>query len=103
MKIPRQTKSDNLAQIANSASLVVAAMERNLWATGYVQADETPIRCLDREPPGGSFRGYLWTAKPPLSSMSWRSSSESKSLSPTRTMVLAMSGSGPGMVAGSRF
>lgn len=65
VKIPRQTMSDNLAHIANSASLVVAAMERELWATGYVQADETPIRCIDRERPGGSFRGYLWTVTGP--------------------------------------
>ena len=65
VKIPRQTMSDNLAHIANSAALVVAAMERELWATGYVQADETPIRCLDRERPGGSFRGYLWTVTGP--------------------------------------
>lgn len=59
VKIPRQTMSDNLAHIADSASLVVAAMERELWATGYVQADETPIRCLDPDRPAGSFRGYL--------------------------------------------
>ena len=65
VKIPRQTMSDNLAHIADSASLVVAAMERELWANGYVQADETPIRCLDRERPGGSFRGYLWTVTGP--------------------------------------
>jgi transposase len=44
---------------------VVTAMERDLWATGYVQADETPIRCLDPDRPGGSFRGYLWTVTGP--------------------------------------
>jgi transposase len=65
VKIPRQTMSDNLAHIANSAELVVTTMDKDLWATGYVQADETPIRCLDRERPGGSFRGYLWTVTGP--------------------------------------
>ncbi|MFN0125089.1 MAG: transposase [Verrucomicrobiales bacterium] len=65
VKLPRQTMSDNLAHIADSASLVVAAMERELWAVWYVQADETPIRCLDPERPGGSFRGYLWTVNGP--------------------------------------
>lgn len=65
VKIPRQTMSDNLAHIAHSAALVVTAMERDLWATGYVQADETPIRCLDPDRPGGSFRGYLWTVTGP--------------------------------------
>jgi len=65
VQISRQTMSDNLAHIAHSAALVVSAMERSLWATGYVQADETPIRCLDRERPGGSFRGYLWTVTGP--------------------------------------
>lgn len=65
VKIPRQTMSDNLAHIAHSAALVVTAMKRDLWATGYVQADETPIRCLDADRPGGSFRGYLWTVTGP--------------------------------------
>lgn len=65
VKIPRQTLSDNLAHIANSAELVVSAMDKDLWATGYVQADETPIRCLDPERPGGSFRGYLWSVTGP--------------------------------------
>jgi hypothetical protein len=73
VKIPRQTMSDNLAHIANSAELVVTAMNRDLWATGYVQADETPIRCLDPERPGGSFCGYLWTVTgPPGSDVSFR-------------------------------
>ena len=40
-------------------------MDKDLWATGYVQADETPIRCLDPERPGGSFRGYLWSVTGP--------------------------------------
>ena len=65
VRIARQTMSDNLAHLAHSAALVVAAMERDLWAAGYIQADETPIRCLDRERPGGSFRGYLWTVTGP--------------------------------------
>ena len=65
VKIPRQTMSDNLAHIANSAALVVTFMEQKQWASGYVQVDETPIRCLDPERPGGSFRGYLWTVTGP--------------------------------------
>ncbi len=35
-------------------------MEREPWRGGYVKTDETPIRCLDGQRPGGSFSGWLW-------------------------------------------
>jgi transposase len=58
--LPRQTMSDVIEAVAAAAGPVVRAMERELWRGGYVKADETPIRCLDRQRPGGSFSGWLW-------------------------------------------
>lgn len=58
--LPRQTMSDVIEAVAAAAGPVVRAMERELWLGGYVKADETPIRCLDRQRPGGSFSGWLW-------------------------------------------
>jgi transposase len=63
--LPRQTMSDTLEQVAIRAEAVVWVMEQEVWKTGYVQMDETPIRCLDPEKPGGSFRGWLWTVAGP--------------------------------------
>jgi transposase len=63
--LSRQTLCDAAARLAALCAPVVRAMEQNLWRGGYVQMDETFIRCLDRERPGGSFRGYLWTCAGP--------------------------------------
>ena len=71
--LPRQTMSDTLAEITPLMAPVVREMERQMWREGYVQMDETPIRCLDAERPGGSFRGWLWTvAGPPGSDVIFR-------------------------------
>jgi transposase len=63
--LPRQTMSDTIEQVAMRAAPVVRAMEQELWKGQYVQMDETPMRCLDVERPGGSFRGWMWTVAGP--------------------------------------
>ena len=35
-------------------------MKENMLLSGYIQADETPITCLDRTHPKGSRKGYYW-------------------------------------------
>jgi hypothetical protein len=41
-------------------------MHRGLLAGGYIQADETPIRCSDPdEKRGGTTQGYLWVIRRP--------------------------------------
>jgi transposase len=63
--LPRQTMSDALGRVAEVAAVVVREMEREIWRGGNVQMDESPVRCLDAERPGGSFRGWLWTVAGP--------------------------------------
>ncbi|MCA1838039.1 MAG: IS66 family transposase [Actinobacteria bacterium] len=40
-------------------------MRKGLMASGYLQADETPIRYLDPDRPGKAQMGYLWTYSKP--------------------------------------
>jgi transposase len=41
---------------------IVVCLKQELQASPYVQVDETPVRYLNPELPGGSGQGYLWTA-----------------------------------------
>ena len=63
--LSRKTMSDTIEQVAMRAAPVVLAMEQEVWKGRYVQMDETPIRFLDPEKPGGSCRGWLWTVAGP--------------------------------------
>jgi transposase len=44
---------------------IVVCIKKELRQSPYVQVDETPVRYLDPELPGGSGQGYLWTALVP--------------------------------------
>jgi transposase len=44
---------------------IVVCIKKELRQSPYVQVDETPVRYLDPERPGGSGQGYLWTALVP--------------------------------------
>jgi hypothetical protein len=44
---------------------IVVCLKREVQQSPYVQVDETPVRYLDPEHPGGSAQGYLWTALVP--------------------------------------
>lgn len=44
---------------------IVVCLKKELQQSPYVQVDETPVRYLDPERPGGSGQGYLWTALVP--------------------------------------
>jgi len=44
---------------------IVVCIKRQMQQSPYVQVDETPVRYLDAERPGGSGQGYLWTALVP--------------------------------------
>lgn len=60
IRVPRQRMSDWLERAAWELSPIYREMERRLFAGGYVQADETPVRYLDSDQPGQSYQGYLW-------------------------------------------
>lgn len=61
LEIPRQRMSDWLDRAAWEMGPIFRAMERELFAGDYLQADETPIRFLDTKVFGKSLQGYMWT------------------------------------------
>jgi len=44
---------------------IVLCIQKQMQKSSYVQVDETPVRYLDPQRPGGSAQGYLWTALVP--------------------------------------
>lgn len=44
---------------------IVVCLKKELQQSPYVQVDETPVRYLDPQRPGGSAQGYLWTGLVP--------------------------------------
>lgn len=64
--IPRQTLCDWVRIAAEWLEPVYHCMHRRLLDGGYLQADETPIRCNDPdEKRGGTAQGYLWVVSRP--------------------------------------
>jgi transposase len=54
------TMGDAAAKVADQCGLLVGLMKKRMLEGGYVRADETFIRYLDRFIPGGSSIGYFW-------------------------------------------
>jgi len=54
------TMGDAAEKVADQCGILVARMKEGLLESGYVRADETFIRYLDRLAAGGSSRGYFW-------------------------------------------
>lgn len=64
--LTRQTMSDWVGLTAQWLEPVYRQMYRGLLASGYVQADETPVRCNDPdEKRGGTSQGWLWAISQP--------------------------------------
>lgn len=65
-QISRQTMSDWIELTAAWLEPIYRHMHRELLAGGYIQADETPIRCNDPdEKRGGTTQGWLWVISRP--------------------------------------
>lgn len=58
--LSRQTMVGWIEVLAGWFEPVVGLMKQELLAGGYLQADETVIRYLDRDDPGKSHPGYFW-------------------------------------------
>jgi len=58
--LTRQSMVDWTEQLATWFQPIYRQMIVELFAGGYLQADETPMRYLDREEPGRSCQGYMW-------------------------------------------
>ena len=54
------TMGDVAAKVADQCGLLVGLMKQHMLESGYVRADETFIRYLDKCIPGGSSTGYFW-------------------------------------------
>ena len=65
-QISRRTMSDWIEVTSNWLEPIYRKMHAGLLAGGYIQADETPIRCNDPdEKRGGTTQGYLWVISRP--------------------------------------
>ena len=65
-EISRRTMCDWVTITAQWLERVYRLMHRELLASGYVQADETPVRCNDPdEKRGGTTQGWLWVISRP--------------------------------------
>jgi transposase len=74
--ISRQTMCEWIALGANWLEAIYRHMFRDLLSGGYVQADETPVRCQDPDVPGKTVQGWLWVLSRPAGDVcfTWRMS-----------------------------
>ena len=61
--LPRQTMSDAAGKVADQLTILTTLMKEDMLKSGYIRADETEVRYLDRQAPGGSSRGRFWVYK----------------------------------------
>ena len=65
-KLPRQSMVEWIRITSEWLEPLYHGMHRELLASGYVQADETPVKCNDPdEKRGGTSQGYLWVLSRP--------------------------------------
>jgi transposase/regulator of replication initiation timing len=73
--IPRQTLCGWMGMTHEACSLIIEQIKRDVFADGYVQADETPVKYQDPERKGVCGTGYLWVFHNPVRNVSlfaWR-------------------------------
>ena len=61
--LSRKTMSDGAGKVAGQLAILTRLMKEDMLGCGYIQADETEVRYLDRDAPGGSSRGRFWVYK----------------------------------------
>jgi len=65
VELSRKTMGGWVEQASQLVAPVYRAIREDLQQGSYLQADETPIRCLDPDVKGKSVLGYLWTYSRP--------------------------------------
>ena len=82
--ISRQSLCDWIGQVTNWCAVLARAMHANLLQSGYLQVDETPIRCNDPDHPGKTATGWLWALSRPGGDVvfCWRLSRKHEELPP---------------------
>ena len=81
--LSRQTLCGWAGMCADACGLIVEAIKRDVFADGYAQADETPVKYQDPGREGVCGTGYLWVFHNPLRNVSlfaWRTSRGAESL-----------------------
>ena len=68
--IPRQTLCGWAGMAHDASTLIMKAIKREVFADGYVQIDETPIKYQDPERQGVCGTGYLWVVHNPVRNIS---------------------------------
>jgi transposase len=76
VELSRKTMGDWVFQVAELVKPVYHAIGEALRQRSYLQADETPIRCLDPDVKGKSVQAYLWSYGDPKGDVffDWRMS-----------------------------
>lgn len=73
--ISRQTLCGWAGMAHDASRLIIEAIQREVFADGYVQSDETPVKYQDPERQGVCGTGYLWVIHNPVRKVSlfvWR-------------------------------
>jgi len=63
IELSRMTMSDGTGKVAGQLGILTRLMKEEMLQCGYIRADETEVRYLDRDAPGGSSRGRFWVYK----------------------------------------
>ena len=61
--LSRKTMSDDAGKVADQLTILTGLMKEDMLKSGYIRADETEVRYLDRQAPGGSSSGRFWVYK----------------------------------------
>lgn len=65
VNLPASTVSDWAKQAINKIEPLYEALDRKVRGSTYLQADETPIKVLDKDKKGKTHRGYYWVYHSP--------------------------------------
>ena len=69
IKLPSSTLTDWIAATCALLDPLYEALKREVLSSDYLQADETPIKVLDKNKKGTTHRGYHWVYHAPLKRM----------------------------------
>ena len=60
LKLPYSTLTDWVSATCRLITPLYEALKAEVLKSGYLHADETPIKVLDKDKNGGTHRGYYW-------------------------------------------
>lgn len=69
--LSRQTLCGWSGMAAEAVSLIMTAIKHEVFADGYVQVDETPVKYQDPQREGACGTGYLWVCHNPVRKVSF--------------------------------